>query len=631
MFSSLAIKLTSIYQKVIIRLIAIIFLLILNTVIYDPSIASDIRKYDKQNYFPGKIIAERKNNIIKLLPKILNKEEASKYKRIFSLQEQGKLELAAQIISELNDPVLMGHVLAQKYMHPTAYRSKFSELRDWLKYYSDHPDASRIYKLAMRRKPKNTLNPKSPKLGVFGEALPLSANKNNHAKIPTKKLSKIKKTELKKIQRNMRARLRRGWPTGALEILNSPKHISLASNEEISDYRARIAWSYYIYNKDKLAMDLSAQSALQSRAYVPTADWTAGLSSWRLGDFKNAKKHFEFLANNPHSDQWIAAAGAFWASRASLKIGQPKTSTQLLRRAALTPYVFYGLLAKQILGSNINFKWHISNPSKESFKEAVKFLPLKRAIALYESGQFDLAKKEIHKIRYRATPEMGKLLIILATALKLPDIETEMGIRLYLAKSIPNYDFAMYPIPSWIPEDNFKVDPALIFALIRQESRFKTSAKSKRGARGLMQIMPRTAKFTAKRLGLKNITNNKLKNPEINIMIGQAYLKHLMSDEVVGKNLLFTLAAYNAGPGNLRKWLPKTNYDDDPLLFLESTRSRETRHFIRVVLTNYWIYQMQMGLELKSLNQMAAGSWPFYSDNIEKLEFSYDSKTRSRR
>ena len=70
MFSSLAIKLTSIYQKVIIRLIAIIFLLILNTVIYDPSIASDIRKYDKQNYFPGKIIAERKNNIIKLLPKI---------------------------------------------------------------------------------------------------------------------------------------------------------------------------------------------------------------------------------------------------------------------------------------------------------------------------------------------------------------------------------------------------------------------------------------------------------------------------------------------------------------------------------------------------------------------------------
>ena len=101
--------------------------------------------------------------------------------------------------------------------------------------------------------------------------------------------------------------------------------------------------------------------------------------------------------------------------------------------------------------------------------------------------------------------------------------------------------------------------------------------------------------------------------PETNIAIGQAYVGHLLEHDLAGQNLLFTLASYNAGPGNLAKWLPNTNFGEDPLLFMESTRSRETRHFMRVVLTNYWIYRLRLGEQTPSLDQMAGGTWPTYS------------------
>ena len=603
------------------------FLAALSFAFVDASLGSNTKSVQQTKSPLTAIVLERKKSLVRLLPRILTTEDALKYNKVFKLQEQGKLQAAASIISEIQNPVLIGHVLGQKYMHPTAYRSKFVELRDWLESYSDHPDAPRIFKLAMKRKPKNTKNPKSPRIDISGKALPLSTNKTVIKKIPKKSLSKKKRIELNSLQRIMRSRLRRGWPTGALETLNDPKHLNLASQVEINDYRSRIAWSYYIYNKDGLAMEHASQSANQSRNYIPAADWTAGIAAWRLGNFKKAHKHFELLAENPSSDRWLVAAGAFWAARTSLKLGEPGNSTNWLRLASKDQYLFYGLLARKVLGSDTHYKWQLENLTNSDLEVATKVPPLKRAIALYESGQLDLAKKEILRIRYRATPEIAKVAIILATALNLPNIQTSMGVRLNSNISGSNYDFAIYPIPNWSPRNKYQIDPALIFALIRQESRFKITAKSKRGARGVMQLMPRTAKFTARKIGLSNISRKKLMTPEINIMLGQAYIKHLMGHEIAGKNLLFTLASYNAGPGNLGKWLPKTNYFEDPLLFLESTRSRETRHFMRVVLTNYWIYQIQMGLEPTTLKQIAAGEWPIYSLALERLESFNDSET----
>ena len=96
------------------------------------------------------------------LPKPLEDVDADRYRQIFMLQETGRWADADRLIGKLGDTRLMGHVLAQRYLHPTAYRSKFKELSEWLAKYADHPEAPRIYALALRRQPADAAAPKQP-------------------------------------------------------------------------------------------------------------------------------------------------------------------------------------------------------------------------------------------------------------------------------------------------------------------------------------------------------------------------------------------------------------------------------------------------------------------------------------
>ena len=99
----------------------------------------------------GKNIPSLQNS----LPKILNSDDIVLYRKIFKLQEAGDWSKANILITKLQDKILIGHVEAQKYLHPTAYRSKYSELKNWMELYADHPDATRIYRLALKRRPAN--------------------------------------------------------------------------------------------------------------------------------------------------------------------------------------------------------------------------------------------------------------------------------------------------------------------------------------------------------------------------------------------------------------------------------------------------------------------------------------------
>ena len=101
------------------------------------------------------------------LPAPLSDFDVVQYIRLFDLQKQGNMKQATREIGRLENPMLKGHLLSQRYLHPTAWRSSYAELSDWLKLYNDHPDASRIFWLAKRRKPKNIKDPKSPKPGYL--------------------------------------------------------------------------------------------------------------------------------------------------------------------------------------------------------------------------------------------------------------------------------------------------------------------------------------------------------------------------------------------------------------------------------------------------------------------------------
>ncbi len=100
--------------------------------------------------------------------------------------------------------------------------------------------------------------------------------------------------------------------------------------------------------------------------------------------------------------------------------------------------------------------------------------------------------------------------------------------------------------------------------------------------------------------------------PEVNLSLGQRYVRYLMDQKGISDNLILTIAAYNAGPGNLQVWRRRMNQIKDPLLFIESLPSRETRTFVEQVLTNYWMYQERMGQSQPSLDAIAGGRWPVY-------------------
>jgi len=146
----------------------------------------------------------------------------------------------------------------------------------------------------------------------------------------------------------------------------------------------------------------------------------------------------------------------------------------------------------------------------------------------------------------------------------------------------------LYPEYIFSYAEKYQVDPYLVAAVIRAESRFFERAESGSGARGLMQIMPDTAKWAADQLGL-DFHREMLYEPEYNIRIGCWYLRQLL-DTFQG-NLVLVLAAYNAGQGNVRRWL-KEGLWDGSLTELYRIPFTETRFYVWKVLRYYQRYQV---------------------------------------
>jgi soluble lytic murein transglycosylase-like protein len=158
------------------------------------------------------------------------------------------------------------------------------------------------------------------------------------------------------------------------------------------------------------------------------------------------------------------------------------------------------------------------------------------------------------------------------------------------------------------------VDRALVFAIMRQESGFNPNATSQAGAVGLMQLMPDTAKLVS------GEAKPNLRDPVVSISIGEKYIANLLKTDTVGNNLFMLAAAYNAGPGNLQKWKSASRHeDDDPLLFIETLPSRETRLFIERIMANYWIYQNRLGQATRTLDAVASGASPIYDRQDENV------------
>ncbi|PMB23101.1 tail length tape measure protein, partial [Fischerella thermalis CCMEE 5319] len=167
-----------------------------------------------------------------------------------------------------------------------------------------------------------------------------------------------------------------------------------------------------------------------------------------------------------------------------------------------------------------------------------------------------------------------------------------------------------YPFP-YLKEIEYwsrqrQLNPLLVTALIRQESRFQPKIKSVANATGLMQVLPDTAKWIAPQIKEDSKKIN-LEDPNDNIMLGTWYLDH--THQQYGNNSLLAIASYNAGPGNVAKWL-QTIPTQDPDEFVELIPFDETKNYVRQVFGNYWNYLRLYNPEISRLVRQYSAKHP---------------------
>ena len=559
-----------------------------------------------------------KNNILDRENVLLSKD-IKVYKQIFSIQSKVisnkrycncslEWKKVDQLVKKLNNKILLGTIYAERYLHPTGWRSSYKELKLWLDKYNDHPDAYRIERLALKRKPKKFKNPLKPTKGFLNGYGLYKAN-SLKPRFPINKINNKFHKKSYLISIKFRRAINKRKVKFAESLLNNKSNKKYLTKEEQSQLRAELSHAYFIFNYDNNAIRQARLSLSLSDKDNPLALWAGGLASWRKKDLVLSKSFFNKLAEKINGPEGIIAAGGYWSSRVAYVLGDAKKANYFLAKAASNERTFYGSIAMESLGYKYNPDFSLPKFNINLIKKIKSFKGGLRAIALIEVSEHHKSAREFRKIIPNfETDDYPKLLSFVS--------ENNMpGLTFRLAAILRNnYNKlllgGLYPIPSWKTKISDLKEKALIYAIIRQESGFNPRAKSSSKALGIMQIIPSTAAFIMKdrNYKLKGSKNHLLYNPSHSILVGSKYMKFLLKIPIVNQDIMWMLASYNAGPGNFKKWIKDKNYKDtDTLLTLESLPARETRNYIKLVLTNLWIYKLRFNLQSEILSALAAG------------------------
>ena len=237
-------------------------------------------------------------------------------------------------------------------MHPTHYRSRYRELSTWLKNYADHPDAKRIYKLAVRRKPRNYRAPNRPNLPrqkIFSES-------GNGGIERTKRRGLRYNRNARNLHAKIRRLVRLKRMTAAKNLLKK-KRFRRLGRAHIDIGKMRIGSGWFYLGEDHRAFKIASHAARRSGKYYPLGHWYAGMAAYRSGRYINAADHFQSMAAIGGQSRWAQSAAAFWAARANLVARRPDRVSRWLGLAASHPRTFYGVLARRMLGVDSPLKW----------------------------------------------------------------------------------------------------------------------------------------------------------------------------------------------------------------------------------------------------------------------------------
>ncbi len=314
----------------------------------------------------------------------------------------------------------------------------------------------------------------------------------------------------------------------------------------------------------------------------------------RAGDWVNVRGAINAMSDLERRE----SVWRYWLSRASQQNGDV-VAARTLRESLARENNFYGVLSAEELGVQLNPSWQGWKPSRANIDAVMQRPAIRRALAFY---RLEMKTEGLREWQYGIRNMDDQELLAAAEAANsanVPDRAINTAERTLVV-----HDFTQrFPTPHQtdlaMHAQAQGLDEAWVYGLIRQESRFMADAKSHAGAMGLMQLMPATALWAAKKVNMNRFSIAKVTEVPVNLNLGSYYLRHVLDD--LGHPVLAT-AGYNAGPGRARRWRAPQALEG--AIYAESIPFTETRDYVKKVMVNAWFYAHQAGATTRRLKEM---------------------------
>lgn len=350
---------------------------------------------------------------------------------------------------------------------------------------------------------------------------------------------------------------------------------------KLSEEEQSLAWA-------QIALQASLQLSRDAASYWRRT-WGVQLSQdayqWRVraalraGDWSMVSKAISSMPPEMQKDStWV-----YWHGRADKAQGRNEEAQKHFQSIA-TLSNFYGLLANEELGQKAMVSDKPIAPKPEELAEASNNTGFQHAFRFFDLGlrfegnrEWNWQLRRMNERQLLAAAEFARQSNVLDRMVTTAD---RARVELDFTHRFPSpHDDIMHTAIQPIG-----LDKAWVYGLIRQESRFIKSARSHVGASGLMQIMPATAKYVARKIGMTSFTLNNLNDTHTNITLGTQYLNMVLTN--LGGSQTLATAAYNAGPGRPRLWRSSLERQIEGAIFAETIPFSETRTYVKNVLAN---------------------------------------------
>ncbi len=347
---------------------------------------------------------------------------------------------------------------------------------------------------------------------------------------------------------------------------------------------------------------LSSSHGFSSGKHFLEGEFLAGWIALRkLNQAPIARTHFRNMASKAKTRTDSSRAN-YWIARAELALGNPKAADKVFRRAAASPTLYYGQLAREALGQARKPVPINATRITAAARKTARNDELVRAFRLFtfagvgsQAGAFIWPMAQ----RFKTAAELSAVAAIVKA-----EGGTAMSVRFAKAAGSNGIDIDdwAYPrgaLPSW-KRIGPPVERALVYGLSRQESEFHPHAKSHAGARGLMQIMPGTGKLIARQYRIRSHSTKRLtSDPAYNVMLGAAHLGDLVKS--FNGSYILTFVGYNAGPGRAHQWIKRfgdpRSSKIDAIDWVETIPFTETRKYVQKVMQNIHVYRSRLGVK----------------------------------